>query len=140
MSDFLYGTDIDDELDQRNASSATPTSSSRPRLPLSGHVWRHTVMPRGEAADARIMSAGEILDHIVDCFGDDCGFEQLYEQYDEAKDDPDVIAAFQAARDLLVSKQRFRIADQLDARATFTITAVDETGIPTYTIGDWEPA
>lgn len=143
MTEYLYGTDIDDEYlhaDEHEALEHRVEWLDPEQLPLTGTLYRHTVCAPGVTPEASIPDGARIVDDIVERFGEDCGFEDLYDNYCGAAEMPDVVAAFQAARDLLVSKQRFRVADRLDAKASYTITAIDDDGVATYTIGEWEPA
>lgn len=142
MTDYLYGTDIDDEYLHSDPHDAIAYRGEclvhdDPLLPWEGWVNRWTITPPGDSGNGRIPDGAQIVEDIVERFGDECGYEDLYENYESASVAPDVIAAFQAARDLLVSKQRFRIADRLDARASYVITAVAEDGELTYTLGEW---
>lgn len=143
MTEYLYGTDIDEEFlhaDEHEALEHRVEWLDPDHLPLTGRLYRYTIRAPGLSGDAEIPDGATIAALVVERFNEECGFEDLAENYDAAAEMPDVVAAFGAARDLLVSKQRFRIADRLDAKASYTITAIDENGVATYTIGEWEPA
>lgn len=109
------------------------------RLPLTLYIYEHTVLPPGESGDGKLMSGADIVDYVCDRFAENCGFEEIGDDYDEAARDPLVIAAFDEARAVLVSKQRFYIADKATRKIAVTFTAVDEHLIPSWTVGEWEP-
>lgn len=97
--------------------------------PESLTIERWTVCP----IDNAIPEATSIIERIVDDYCDDCGMEGAGEAMNEAGRDPDVVAAFTAARELLLSKFTWREADRLDGKHVITW---DERGEP---LVDGEP-
>lgn len=108
------------------------------RLPYTLTIQEYTILPPGESGVGKIPSGADMVDRIVERFCEDCGFEEMADDYDNAAVDPTVIAAFDAARAALVACQKFRVADRAVGQVVVTITAVDENLIPTWTVGEWE--
>lgn len=63
-------------------------------------------------ASAALVDARDIAERVAEWFADDCGFEDAAEEATSAAGDPEVIAAFDVARDLMASKMRFWVADR----------------------------
>lgn len=82
-------------------------------------------------ADEGIMSASSIIEHVTEWYSDDCGFSEAGEAMGKAGAHPDVVAAFEAARQVLASKfVGWRMAK--DMVGTVTITFHPETAEPMF--------
>lgn len=77
-----------------------------------------SALPPGESGCGSVPSGKRIAEWVAEYFGDDCGFEELGEHYHNMAKTPEVIAAFDAARALMVSKQTFLVADKHVQTAT----------------------
>jgi hypothetical protein len=82
----------------------------------------YSVLPPGDSGRGKLPEGAWVAEDIVDRFGDDCGMEGLYDNYREAMAKPDVIAAFQAALDLMKSYQTYLCADDRVSSYPITIT------------------
>lgn len=122
----LYGCEMHDEhlfLDPDDAITDVAEMVGDERLPWTGTITEYDVLPKGDSGNTKVWSGADIAEYVIDIFGDDCGIEPLYDQLREASKHPDVIAAFQAARDLLVSKQTFLVAGDVLRTGRYTVSA-----------------
>ena len=129
--DRLYGQDGDERLylDLESAiDEAVDRQVDRVTFPFDVCVEEFSVLPKGEFANCRIMTGAEMAEHLAEYGTEDVGFEEIWEDYMEAAKRPEVIAAFEAARDVLVATQRFLVADRVVARWRCTVTAGDTPG------------
>lgn len=122
----LYGCEMHDEilfLDPEEAIQDVAKMVGDEQLPRTGTITEYDVLPKGDSGNTKVWSGADIAEYVIDIFGDDCGIEPLYDQLREASKHPDVIAAFQAARDLLVSKQTYLVAGDVLRTGTYTVSA-----------------
>lgn len=123
VGDEDLSTDLDDVL------SDLPFTPEEEVVEFEG--W--SALPPGDSGGDTVMSGRDIALMVADRFADVCGFEVLAEQYLDAAEDPDVVAAFEAARELLVSKQSFLVAGRKIAVARVRF-AFPDGGDYSYTI------
>ena len=113
----LYGVDGDESLSLDECSAADriaeldepETYPHTCRLELA----EFSVLPKGDYGDEAMMGGADIAELVAERAAEECWFEQIGDEVVAAAREPDVIAAFQAARDLLASKQRFLCADKI---------------------------
>jgi hypothetical protein len=134
----LYGTDIHDEWLEATPEDAIEYFAEfyegRP-LPYTGRIREYNILPPGDSGNNRVMDGSDVAEHVADVFGDDCGFERLFDEYAAAAKDPEVIAAFQTAVDMMRSRQKFLVADKVTRTGSFTILSFVH-GSPVYQ-QDW---
>lgn len=83
---------------------------------------------------SHVPSAFDILTWIIDTVADDGEYSEVgYDQWETKAQEPDVVAAIEAARTVLASKITFRMADKLLVEHLLTW---DDEGEPLY---DGEP-
>jgi hypothetical protein len=109
--DAILHVELDDVIKERYNDGARDD-----QLPFRVIVDEFSCLPKGDSGSQTIMSGAAIAEWVAETFSDDCGFEVLAETYTDAAAEPDVIAAFQAAVDLMISKQTFLVADRVVAR------------------------
>ena len=108
ISGERYDTEMEDAVDgwfEQMESRVT-------EWPETVVVTEWSTLPKGDSGGCSVMSGEDIAELVVERFLDDAGFEELVDDCENAARSPDVIAAFEAARALLVSKQRFLVSDQ----------------------------
>lgn len=130
--DRLYGRDGDERLHldlQSAIEQQIDDTYGRVDFPISVVVDEFTVLPKGDFACAEVPDGAHIAERVIEWYTEECGFEEVWEQYERAAKMPDVVAAFQAARDLLVSKQTFLYADRVVARWRCEITGTTESNV-----------
>lgn len=93
-------------------------------------VCEFSTRPPGGHPFSNFPDADDIIVHLIERFCEEW-HEEMYEEYMDHASDDDVVAAFQAARDLLVSKQKFLVADEVIRTVTFRVTIKSEDG-------DWD--
>lgn len=131
--DRLYGGPHDDERLHRTLDDCVrcywETLDQRGSYPHTFRIDIYSVLPPGDSGGHKVMEAADIADHVIEAFGDECGVEELWDEYETLATDPDVIAAFQHARDVLVSKQTYPMADR----------RIDEQWVKVHADGSWNP-
>jgi hypothetical protein len=125
MTPHLYGSPTHHEhlaltLDQA-ITEYHKTIAHLNNWPIEITISTYNVLPPGESGNNTVMTADEIIKHIIDNFGDDCGDENLWDNYQELRNDPEVLAAFNHARTVLISKQTYPMADSVIGTTTVTL-------------------
>lgn len=124
--DEFLQLDLDEAVEHEVDKHAWRGETVYPGFTFEIEVEEYSTMPKGEAGGGRVPDGATIALHVVERWWEE--FEDAYEQLETAAGQPDVIAAFQAARDLLVSKQTFLFADRCIDIHKFKITITDEHG------------
>lgn len=110
------------ELDSWVEAYARTCSAGTQRLT----VIEYDCHPPGDTGNERVPRGIDIAEKVAEDFGDVCEWFDVAEQYAAAAKHPEVVAAFEAARDALVSRQTFLCARDMVAEHPIWLTVSDD--------------
>ena len=97
--------------------------------PFVIQIEEWSTLPKGETPDHSVLSGAAIAEWVAESFLEECFSDELVSEYETAALHPEVVAAFDAARQTLVERQQFLVCDELIGTHRWRILSADR----------WEP-